>query len=301
MNMDHIKFIEAVVEEGSFRKAAEKLFISQPAISASIKKLEQELKIELFDKNSYRASLTEEGKAFYEKAKKVLDEFNGLEEYGISLKKGVEQEIKIAIDAVFNIEKILGILNKTMAGFTSTKLTIAVDYMDKVADYLENDLGSGKKFDLIICPGSFIEKLDMELEKFFLEEVKIYHVIAPCCPLSGKEIITDADLRNLPQTVIRSGTEISMGVMPDSKKWYVNDFFLKKIIIMQGMAWGMIPEHYMVQELKEKKLVPLSNYENFEIFKLKIFAIRNRNIRHRVVAESIWNALKKAYPEQNKS
>jgi DNA-binding transcriptional LysR family regulator len=291
MNMDHIKFIEAIVEEGSFRKAAEKLFISQPAISASIKKLEQELNIDLFDKDSYRAALTDEGKAFYEKAVKVLAEFNGLEEYGQSLKKGIEPEIKIAIDAVFNFEKTLNLINKTMQNFPNTKITLVVDYMNKLADYLEN-----KKFDLIICPVSFIEKLDMDLEKYFLEEAKLYHVIAPTCYLSKKAKITEADLLKLPQAVIRSGTDNSIGILKDSKKWYVNDFYLKKIIIMQGLAWGMIPEYYMARELNDKKLIPLKNYENFEINKLRVFAIRNNNVRHRIVAESIWAALKEAYP-----
>lgn len=290
VNIDNIKFIEAIVEEGSFRKAAERLFISQPAISASIKKLESELNIELFDKDSYRALLTEEGKAFYEKAKKVLDEFNGLEEYGKSLKKGIEPEIKIAIEAAFNIDKVLSVLNTTMVKFPSVKLTIAVDYMDKVFDYLEN-----KKFDLIICPANFIKKTENNWEKVFLEEVKMYQVIAPCCELAEKEKITESDLKDLPQAVIRSSDEINMGIMDEAKKWYVNDFFLKKIIIMKGLAWGMIPEHYMMQELKEKKLIPLKKYDNFEIFKFKVFAIRNKNVKHRVVAESIWEALKNSY------
>ncbi len=46
-----------------------------------------------------------------------------------------------------------------------------------------------------------------------------------------------------------------------------------------------------VEELKEGKLIPLTKYEDFEIVKLKIFAFRNKNIKHGIVAESIWKAL----------
>jgi DNA-binding transcriptional LysR family regulator len=292
MNIENIRFIEAIVTEGSIRKAAEKLFISQPAISAAIKKLEQELNIEIFDKESYRAVLTQDGMAFYERAKKVLAEFNKLEEYGQSLKKGIEPEFRIAIEAVFNIEKILPVLNTVMEKFPETKITITVDYMEKVADYLDKD-----NYDLIISPESFVEKPEMGLEKMFLEDINLYHVIAPGCPLARRKNIREEDLKLLPQVVIRNGTEKSTGVLEETRKWYVNDFFLKKIIIMQGNAWGMIPEHYMKQELKEKKLIPLKSISNFKPFKLSFFAFRNKNIRHGVVALSIWKALTESCQE----
>lgn len=287
MNIENIKFIEAIVKEGSIRKAADKLFISQPAISSAIKKLEQELNIDIFDKNTYRATLTNEGKEFYERAKKVLDEFKKLEEYSQSLKSGIEIEIKIAIDAIYNIEKILPILNKTMESFPDTKLTFTVDYMEKVVDYLEN-----QNFDLIICPKEFLEKTKLELDMFFLETVNSYHVVSPLCHLAHMKKVTTDDLKEIPQVVIRSGSETSLGIVEEAKKWYVNDFFLKKIIIMKGLAWGMVPEYYIKNELKEKKLIPLSNYENFKCIELQVFAIRKKNIRHGVVANSIWNNLK---------
>lgn len=287
MNIENIKFIEAIVKEGSIRKAADKLFISQPAISSAIKKLEQELNIDIFDKNTYRATLTNEGKEFYERAKKVLDEFKKLEEYSQSLKSGIEIEIKIAIDAIYNIEKILPILNKTMESFPNTKLTFTVDYMEKVVDYLEN-----QNFDLIICPKEFLEKTKLDLDMFFLETVNSYHVVSPLCYLAHMKKVTTEDLKEIPQVVIRSGSETSLGIVEESKKWYVNDFFLKKIIIMKGVAWGMVPEYYIKNELKEKKLIPLSNYENFKCIELQVFAIRKKNIRHGVVANSIWNNLK---------
>ncbi|MFN8672289.1 MAG: LysR family transcriptional regulator [Candidatus Sericytochromatia bacterium] len=286
MNIENIKFIDSIVKEGSIRKASEKLFISQPAISTAIKKLEQELNIEIFDKNSYRAVLTEEGRAFYEKAKNILNEFNLLEEYAKSLKNGIEPEFKIAIDPVFDISKILNIINDTMLEFPFTKLTISIDYMEKVSDYLEN-----KNYDLIIGPEYFVKNTNMNLEKAFLNEVMVYHVIASNCELLKKKKITEEDLKLLPQVVISNGTEKSMGIFEETRKWYVNDFFLKKIIILQGKAWGMIPEYYITQELKEKKLIPLKNISNFEPIKLHLFAIRNKNIKHKIVAKTIWEAL----------
>lgn len=282
MNIEHIKYIDAIVKSGSYRKASEILYISQPAISASIKKLEQELNIEIFDKKSYRAILTNDGKEFYEKAKKVLESFEKLEDFGKSLKKGVESEIKVAIDPVFDISKILSILNNTIKFYPSTKLTLEVDYMDNVVDYIRH-----KNFDIIICPINNIQHLD--LEKEFIEEIKMYYVISPNCYLNQKEIITNDDLKLLPQVIIKTGKDTSFGIISDQRKWYVNDFFLKKQIIIQGIAYGMLPEFIIKDELENGKLVPLIKYKDFKVNNLKVYAFRNKNVKHGVVAEEIWN------------
>ena len=286
MNIEQIRFIEAIVEEGSFRKAAEKLYISQPAVSSSIKKLESELNIDLFDKDTYRATLTEEGRIFYKKAIKVLDDFKNLEEFAQSLKIGIEPEIKIAIDPIFNMKDTLNILNNIMASFPETIQTISVDYMENIVNHFKN-----KNFDLLICPINHIEKLDMDVEKLFLGEVILYTVISPTCSLAKKEIITKEDLKYVPQVFIKINRENTSNILDKSRSWYVNDFYLKKLIIMEGLAYGMIPEFFMIEELKEGKLIPLTKYEDFEIVKLKIFAFRNKNIKHGIVAESIWKAL----------
>lgn len=287
MNIDQIKYIEAVVKEGSFRKASESLYISQPAISAAIKRVEEELNIEIFDKESYRAKLTHNGRFFYEKAKKVLEEFSNLEEYGKSLKKGIEPEIKIAIDAVFDISKILTKINTTIEKYRDTKLTVEVDYMENVADYLLY-----KDFDLIICPIDHIQHIVSDMEKVFIEQIKMYHVISPNCPiLKSNTVITKEELKTLPQIIIRTGSENSFGVISDTRKWHVNDFYLKKLIIMEGIAYGMLPEHFIELELKNNKLIPLDKYEDFTVNNLNIYAFRNKNINHGIVAQEVWNTL----------
>lgn len=68
-----------VAECGNLSKAAEKLYISQPAVTQSIKKLEENLKGKLFFRTSKGVNLTDEGKKFYQYIKNSVDVMNNAE------------------------------------------------------------------------------------------------------------------------------------------------------------------------------------------------------------------------------
>lgn len=70
-----------VVQNHSISNAAKKLFIAQPAISASIKKMETELNVQLFASENKRLHLTEDGKKIYEIASDILFSYAKLENY----------------------------------------------------------------------------------------------------------------------------------------------------------------------------------------------------------------------------
>lgn len=73
MDYFSLKCFVEVARRGSFSKAADKLFRTQPAISLQIRKLEKELKQPLLDRFKKRISLTEQGKILYEQAGDLLD------------------------------------------------------------------------------------------------------------------------------------------------------------------------------------------------------------------------------------
>ena len=72
MELRHLRYFVAVVEEQSFTKAAEKLFIAQPPLSRQIQNLESELGISLFERGSRPLKTTEAGQFFYQHAVKLL-------------------------------------------------------------------------------------------------------------------------------------------------------------------------------------------------------------------------------------
>ena len=80
MNITQIKYVLEVAASSSMREAATKLFVSQPALSASISDLEDELSILIFERNNKGMTLTHEGREFVSYAKKVIAQYEILED-----------------------------------------------------------------------------------------------------------------------------------------------------------------------------------------------------------------------------
>ena len=76
MNIREIEYFVTVGELRNFTAAADRLYVSQPAITKAIHKMEKELGLQLFDRNQKRVLLTEEGKVFLTAAQDILSRLN---------------------------------------------------------------------------------------------------------------------------------------------------------------------------------------------------------------------------------
>ena len=72
MNMKHASYILAVVEAGGFTAAAEKLHISQPSLSQTVRTVERHLGAELFDRSGKKTALTPAGQKYVEGVREML-------------------------------------------------------------------------------------------------------------------------------------------------------------------------------------------------------------------------------------
>ena len=76
MNFHQLEIFVRVVEEKSFTKAAKKLFLSQPALSKSIRTLEEDLGTKLFERSAYGLEVTEAGNLVYKYSKAAIEYYN---------------------------------------------------------------------------------------------------------------------------------------------------------------------------------------------------------------------------------
>ena len=74
MTLNELRYIVAVARERNFRRAAEKSFVSQPALSLAIQKLEDELGVQIFERGKNTISVTPVGAKIVEQAQRVLEE-----------------------------------------------------------------------------------------------------------------------------------------------------------------------------------------------------------------------------------
>ena len=80
MNINQLKYVIEISVASSMREASRKLYISQPALSNSIKELEDELGILIFERTNKGISVTEEGRDFIDYAKKAVSQYEILED-----------------------------------------------------------------------------------------------------------------------------------------------------------------------------------------------------------------------------
>jgi LysR family hydrogen peroxide-inducible transcriptional activator len=97
MNLQQLEYIIAVERERHFVKAAEKCFVTQATLSMMVKKLEEELGVQLFDRSQQPVRPTREGVEIIELAKKIVAQTRFIKDYARELKEEVSGELRLVI------------------------------------------------------------------------------------------------------------------------------------------------------------------------------------------------------------
>lgn len=160
----------AVAEKSSFRAAAESLFISQPALSRRIDKLERDLKCQMLERTTRRVSLTDAGRQFLMHAQAVIDEleraYQGLEA------RAVARSGKVSMACVPSVANHL--LPSVLKDFARTYPAVRVKVIDESAQTVLDSVREGHAdFGL-----SFLGSQEAELD-FTAIRAERYVVVVP--------------------------------------------------------------------------------------------------------------------------
>lgn len=139
-DLNLIKTFVIVAESKTISNASEKLYVSQPAVSSSIKKLESYLGGALFSRNNKGITLTKEGEDFYNYCKYTLKNLeNAIYSFGEfkNLQKG-----QITIGCTSTI--IRNVLIDCLAEFSKKYPNITLSIVDGISDHLLEELKKGK-------------------------------------------------------------------------------------------------------------------------------------------------------------
>lgn len=95
-------YIITIHEEGSFSKAAKRLYISQPSLSASVKRIEEKISLPLFDRSTFPISLTEAGQQYIRYALEIREKEQDFERYISDCTKAVRGSVRIGGSSLFS-------------------------------------------------------------------------------------------------------------------------------------------------------------------------------------------------------
>ena len=105
MTLSELRFVVSVAQEKNFRRAAAKSFVSQPALSLAIKKIENELGVLIFERNRMGISLTTVGEKIVNQAQIVLEEVDKIK--AISKVEKNTQQVEVKIGLIYSIAPYL--------------------------------------------------------------------------------------------------------------------------------------------------------------------------------------------------
>lgn len=172
INLELYRIFYVVAKHKHMTRASEELHISQPAISQSIKKLEEQLDGTLFLRSNKGMELTEEGKMFYEYVKGALELIDNAENEFTSFKDLSKGEVKIGCSTTLTKLILMNAIEKFHKDYPNIDINITND----LTSNLINDLKLGK-LDFVIFNESNIKESNVNLKK--IKELKQGFVYNP--------------------------------------------------------------------------------------------------------------------------
>jgi DNA-binding transcriptional LysR family regulator len=198
MDFDQLHTFLEIVRLKSFSKAAQTCYRTQPAISAQIRQLEQELKTELFERFGSRISLTTAGRVFAGYAEQILDLRRRAQDEINELEHTPRGELVIAANEATCIYVLPQVFSEYRKQFSGVQLQVDRSYGSRV---VEAEMENIADFGLTQLP---VQEKRVQVVDIYHDEIRL---IAPSKhPITEKSSITCHDLVAYPLLLPTSGT-----------------------------------------------------------------------------------------------
>lgn len=167
MTLNQLEYVITLAKYGSFKYAAEKRGISQPALSMQIQKLEEEIGIRVFDRSTTPVKITDDGARFLERAQEVVAAANRLVEFSGNLQEEFNGSIKIGIIPTLGPFLVPLFVDQLQGDYPQLRLDIHEIITEKVVNGVrDGDLDAGIISTPIDAYG--IQAIPLFYEKFFI-------------------------------------------------------------------------------------------------------------------------------------
>ena len=236
MDIRQLRVFTEIVRQGNFTRAAEQLHIAQPAVSMTLRKLEEELDLTLLNRQDKRITLTAEGETLLKHAERILDNLTVATTEMAELKELSRGEVRIGIPPMmssFYFPKIIQLFRRK---YPHLQIAVSGEGAGQIQRLLrkgEIDMG------VITAPRPHGE---LSYQHFLREEIVACVPIGH--PLAGRVEITPAEFFEEPQIVFKKGyymRELLDEMMAGEKQspqiiFETNLYTLVSSLIKQGLG-----------------------------------------------------------------
>lgn len=256
MDTQHLHAFVAIAEQGSFSAAAEKLHLTQPAISKRIALLEDQLGTRLFDRIGRQVILTAAGKILLNKAQLILSEVAATQRAIADLRGEIQGQLSIATSHHVGLHYLPPVLREFSSLYSEVKLDL--HFLDSEQAY-EEILNS--RYDLAVVTLSLEQ--DPRLETYSIWQDQLQFVAAPDHPLATQPHLQLADLTQHQAILPDLNTYTTKLVknlfdqenLPLNINMVTNHLESIKMMLSIGLGWGVLPNRlidHQVQRLNVK-------------------------------------------------
>ena len=261
ISLTQLEYVLAIDMYRHFAKAADACLVTQPTLSMQLKKLEEELKTELFDRSKQPIIPTDAGKKIIEQARIILREARKLEQIAKNYDDSFEGSLVVGIIPTLAPYLLPYFLGDFLKKYKQIKLVIQELTTEEIIFKLNKD-----EIDVGILATPLHENNLIE-EPLFYEEIKVYahynHPLTKKKTLEHDDILRD-DIWMLSQGNCFRSQVINICANPmkiNEQLKYKSDSIetLKKMIKMEG-GFTLLPELAML-ELSTKRLNQVAEFK----------------------------------------
>lgn len=254
VTIDQLRVFRQVAEAGSFSAAARALHRAQSAVTYAVRKLEDQLGADLFDRSGYRPVLSDAGRALLPRAVRILDELTAFGDQARGIAGGLEPELTLVVDSMFSTPLLVRVLADFQREFAPVPLRIFVETLGGTAQALLDGAA-----DLGICL-DFAQSIP-DLDTTPMGEIELVPVAAPAHPLAKmKGVIPQEALRDHVQLVLTDRSALTRGkeyTVFAVRTWRLADLGARHAMMKAGLGWGSMPMHMVKEDLAAGRLVKL--------------------------------------------
>lgn len=288
MEIKYFKLIKTIAEEGSIANSADKLFLTQSALSHQLRELEERLGFKVFHRTRNRWQLTEEGHALYQTGNEVLSSIeNGFESIK-ALKAGAAGNIRVSTECYsfyqtlptfiqkmgllypeMNVDLVLEATHQPVPKMLSQEIDIALvttkTFEERLSSVkiLEDEIFMLMHKEHPLCEAPFVSADDMTdihliIHSFPLETVSVHTLfLAP-------NHIAPTKISAIPLTEVALEMVVAnMGVMC-MPKWALASFKIPDDIVFKRIGkHGLKRSHYLVVRTSDKKKKYIHDFISF--------------------------------------